>query len=72
MLRSYPLYPSVSATLREVRSATFRGNAFGQVDAYYSPSDEDREVAERFDVAKALKEALAECKVAGLDTPSHA
>lgn len=67
MPRSYPLYPSVSATLREARSMTFRGNTFGQVDAYHLPSKEEYEMADNFDTSKALAEAFEERRRIGLD-----
>ena len=67
MPRTYPAYPSVSAALASVRSATFRGNTFGQVDSYHALTAEDREMASRFDVKRALESAIQERRLAGLD-----
>lgn len=67
MARTYPSYPSVSAALTSVRSATFRGNTFGQVDSYNTLTDEDREMASKYDVPKALAAAREARRLAGLD-----
>lgn len=46
---------------------TFRGNTFGQVDAYHLPSKEEYEMADNFDTSKALAEAFEERRRIGLD-----
>jgi hypothetical protein len=50
-----------------VRSATFRGNTFGQVDSYHSLTEEDREMAAKYDVKGALEAARQARRLAGLD-----
>lgn len=67
MPRTYPAYPSVSAALASVRSATFRGNTFGQVDSYNTLTEEDREMASNYDVKRALEAARQARHLAGLD-----
>ncbi len=68
MPRTYPSYPSVSAALASVRSYTFRGNTFGQLDSYNTLTDEQREMADKFDVSKQLADALEARRRAGLKT----
>ncbi len=68
MPRTYPSYPSVSAALASVRSYTFRGNTFGQLDSYNTLSDEQRELANKFDVSTQLAAALDARHRAGLKT----
>lgn len=50
-------FPSVNAALETARK-THMKNAFGKMHQYYRPSDEDLEVARKFDVKKALEEAV--------------
>ena len=58
----FPLYPAVDDSLRDTLAA------FG-VDnhAKWFISDEDREIAARFDVKAALEKAIAQRKAAGLE-----
>jgi hypothetical protein len=53
--------------LVDVRSATFRGNTFGQVDSYNTLTEEVREMADKYDVKKALAAAREARRQAGLD-----
>ncbi len=69
----YPSLPAVTSALIETRrqfaSASQRG--FHDIDIYKSwmldfPTDEDREIAENYNVAKALEEAIQARVTAGL------
>ncbi len=57
MPKAYPSLPCVNSALQETRDYTFRGNTFGQAGAYHVITDEDREIASRFNVAQAIQEA---------------
>lgn len=70
MVRRYPSYPAVNAAVSEVRRNTFRGNTFGQLDVYDRATSERYEMADRYDVAEELRQALEERRRAGLPVDS--
>jgi len=65
MPRNYPSAPAVSAALKFARSSVMR-NAFGRFNLYTGFTDVELEMADRFDVAKELEEALKARRKAGL------
>ena len=65
MSMQFPLYPAVNSALNETRNLFFHGSSLIQM-RFHKITSEDREIAERFDVAEAIETAKKERKEAGL------
>lgn len=53
----HPMYPCVNSSLKRTRGHIYRGNTFGQIDAYHDSTEVAKEKAKRFNVQEKLREA---------------